>query len=337
MSEWLNRPIFFAGHRKSGTTLLLNLFDCHPQLCVFPSDSGFFYAWYPRYAAADKSDEERIDRLVDVMFANLRRDLEKLETADGGPDFDELERRFRERMTGRTVTPASILREAIGAYHSITESSAPPPRGWVEKTTSTEIYASEVMDWYPKAKIVHLVRDPRDNFGSLKSGWTRRYREHNDTVERLLQSMLDRGGLGFRLASLNAERFGPKHYRVIRYEDLVQTPEPVLGDLCDFLEIDFDPVLLRPSLCGLPWRGNNFDGLTFDGPSAINVGRWRERINEHEACVIEFYFSELMERWGYAPAFTPAEQADAAREHYKWHNFVQQYSVFSGADTFQPT
>ena len=67
MSEWLDRPIFFAGHRKSGTTLLLNLFDSHPQLCVFPSDSGFFYAWYPRYDAAEKSDKERIDRLVDVM------------------------------------------------------------------------------------------------------------------------------------------------------------------------------------------------------------------------------------------------------------------------------
>ena len=42
-----------------------------------------------------------------------------------------------------------------------------------------------------------------------------------------------------------------------------------------------------------------------------------------------------MRRWGYEPVFAPAEQADAAREHYKWLNFAQRYSVASGADTFR--
>ena len=38
----MNEPIFILGCTKSGTTLLRNLFDGHPQLFVVPSESHFF-------------------------------------------------------------------------------------------------------------------------------------------------------------------------------------------------------------------------------------------------------------------------------------------------------
>jgi len=334
--SWQENATFIGGHRKSGTTLLLNLFDSHPQLCVFPPDSGFFYGYYPPYDRPEYAVPDKLQRIVDVMYGNFRRDLEKLEAWHGQFPYDQLERQFRNRMANRVCTAPSLLLEAICAYQEV---AAPAPerqlRRWVEKTTSTEIYASEVFNWFSQARFIHVIRDPRDNFGSLKSGWSARYQHQNDSIERLLQSMLDRGGLGMKLARLNAERFGPERYRVVRYEDLTADTERVMRDLCPFLGIDFDEILLKPTYYGLPWRGNNFDGLKFDKASNVNVGRWRDRITEHEAKVIEFHFSESMAEWGYEPAFSRDEQIDAAMHHYKWFNFAQLFSITTGVDTFQ--
>ena len=38
-------PIFICGHRKSGTTLYLNLFDNHNELFTYPHDLNIFYAF----------------------------------------------------------------------------------------------------------------------------------------------------------------------------------------------------------------------------------------------------------------------------------------------------
>ncbi len=334
--SWRERATFLGGHRKTGTTLLLNLFDGHPQLCTFPPDSGFFYGYYPPYEAGQYSDEEKKSRIIDVMYGNLRNNLERLEAWQGRSlPLDALSRRFLERMEGVPCTARHLLLEAVSAFRDTVGTPAEHRvERWVEKTTSTEIYASAVFEWFPDARFIHLVRDPRDNFGSLKSGWQARYQDYNDRIETLLQSLLDRGGLGLKLAALNAERFGDHRYRVVRFEDLTRDPEAVMRSLASFLGIAFDEVLLKPTFLGVPWQGNNFDGLKFDRASDVNVGRWRERIDDHEAKVIEFHLAESMARWGYEPAFSRDEQIDAAMKHYKWFNFAQRFSVVSDADTY---
>ena len=40
---------FVCGHRKSGTTLLANLLDGHPQLAVYPVDLVLLYAYFPDF------------------------------------------------------------------------------------------------------------------------------------------------------------------------------------------------------------------------------------------------------------------------------------------------
>lgn len=335
---WQDRPTFLCGHRKSGTTLLLCLFDAHPQLCVFPPDSGFFYAYYPIFDGDKHTDEEKKRRIIDVMYRNFRDEFDELPAlSDRSILIDKMEQRFIERMENRFCTSPVLLREAVLAFHDVfRRSGTTDTRRWMEKTTSTEIYASEVFQWYPQGKWIHLIRDPRDNFGSLKSGWGARYKDQNDETRRLLQSAVERGGLGLKLAKLNERRFGSQRYRVVRFEDLTANPESVMRGLAEFLDIDYDPCLQQPTFCGAPWRGNNFQGLQFDQPSAVNVGRWRERIDDHEAKVIEFHCGREMADWGYEPAFATDEQIDAAMQHYKWHNFAQIYSVSSGTETYAP-
>ena len=86
---------------------------------------------------------------------------------------------------------------------------------WVEKTTSSEFYATEIANWFPNAKFIHLVRDPRDNFASLKSGWEERYKNQEEDIKGLLQSLIDRGGMGMRIALNNQKVLGEKNIRLL--------------------------------------------------------------------------------------------------------------------------
>src|SRR5579859_5219006 len=45
---YYERPVFVVGHRKTGTTLLQDLLDGHPQLAVLPGESNHFNTFLPR-------------------------------------------------------------------------------------------------------------------------------------------------------------------------------------------------------------------------------------------------------------------------------------------------
>jgi hypothetical protein len=333
-NAWLNKPVFICGHRKTGTTMLLALFDNHPELVVFPPDSGFFYDVHPRYSTADYTPEQRRDRVAEVMIRNLAYEyslLPEAERQDLESRLDELRGTYLDLAGGTDSSSPRLLQALIEAFNRVYQHAAAPV-GWMEKTTSTEIYAAEVKAWFPEAKFIHVLRDPRDNWASLKSGWTARYQHFNDEMDRLMQSLIDRGRTGMAMARDNASALGKDCYHVIRFEDLVSDPKRHMAALCEFIGVGSFDQLMTPTVSGKLWRGNNFDGLSFDRPSAVNVGRWRERITPEEAALVEFHFADLMAPFGYEPETSAADRIDAARRHYQWHNFAQLYSAATTKD-----
>lgn len=320
---------FIGGHRKTGTTLLLTLLDGHPQLNTFPADSGFFYAYFPLYESDEYSDKERIERVIQFCLGNLEEELDKV-GVDKKKEFPlqrlhDLSRKKAEKL-GNLTTP-NVLELMMDAYRECCSWDTTQQIRWVEKTSSSDIYASYIFKWFPDAKFIHLVRDPRDNFASLKSGWKEKYSERSDNIRFLLQSMIERGKLTSELAKFNLERYGPESYMVLKFEDLTSNPERVMNVIADFLGIEFHQSLLRPSVCETSWDGNNFDGLKFKKPSTINVNRWRERIEEEEAMLIEYYFRDIMDYFNYKRVFPLDKTIDAAVKQYQWYNYNRPFKV----------
>jgi hypothetical protein len=332
MTSYLDSPVFLCGHRKSGTTALLGLFDNHPETLTYPADSGFFFRVFP--ACEHLSIEETIDL---VIRHPIRESLGpegdaigRLLAADEMPDtdirrlfdVDAIVQTYRSLALSSDGSPASHLKSLMQAYATNCGQDSASWSHWVEKTTSTEIYAVEVAEWFPKAKFIHLVRDPRDNYASLKSGWQGRYQHQEDSQFALLQSLLDRGGLGLRMASTNQEALGPDRYMVLRFEDLVENPAHHMAAIAEFVGIAYHPTLETPTVNGVPWPGNNFDGMTFKGLSAVNVGRWHERIEGWEVSIIEGQLGDAMDRFDYKLSTSPTERAKGCIAHYKWFNFL---------------
>ncbi len=318
--------VFIGGHRKCGTTLFLSLFDSHPQLCVYPIDALTLYAYFPVFTDGEYTKAERLARLEQVVCRYNRQLWEERGWADRF-DWGAMWPAFRSRLGACALGDiGDVLSAQLAAFRETSPADCGNARAMVVKETSIEIYANYLLNRFEGSRFLQLLRDPRDNYASLKSGLAARYGSFGDDEKSILMSLIHRYGLGMKLASVNRARFGEDRYRVLRFEDLVSEPRRVMTEVCAFLGVDFDDCLLRPSVMGKPTKGNNFENLDMSRISAINAGRWRERITDHEARIIEFHFGDMMEQYGYERAFDVDESAAAAGDFYKWANYRYFYS-----------
>lgn len=315
--------VLLTGHRKSGTTMFLNLFDGHRALCCYPVDLSILYAYFPRFICEHHTEDELRARLDTIVCDLLQHKMSKY----GVKNVDV--RTFREdffaHLESKNIRdPKQVIQAMTTAWRSLVEQNNRP---WlVVKETSADIYAAELIKWFPKMRIIQLVRDPRDNYAALKAGVEKYYSKFGEGYRETLASLLHRALIDMRMALVNKKRFGADRYLVLRFEDVARSTENSMRSVASFLGIEFDTCLLKPTVYGRSIPGNSFEGELMYSVSTKNVDRWRERITPAEAQIIEFHFSGIMEEFGYQAEYSPTQQADAQAEFYKWMNYRYFYS-----------
>lgn len=100
---------------------------------------------------------------------------------------------------------------------------------WAEKTPENILVIGKFIDTFPEAKIIHIIRDPRDSILSLM----RRHFKKHIAAEYWLSS----------IAAIQPF-VGYRNLIEIRYEDLVTYPEDTIRKICTFLNIDFENTML---------------------------------------------------------------------------------------------
>jgi len=333
MTSWekiKENGIFVGGHRKNGTTLLIALLDGHPDLFVYPYETHFWYAFYPVYFQDDFSYEEQKQRVVDYIFLSLKQTIKKwmkLDEKDLKYSYSELNKIFSRMIDSTNATVKDFLESIIySAREILPDSGYQTQKHWIEKCTGSEIFANEIFQMYPKAKYIHVIRDPRDNWAVIKKGWDNHYHTQYDSMDRLLRSVIDRNYISQKMAINNPKIFSNNKYLVIRYEDLVSNPLRMLKHVCQFLEIDYEKLYPEPSFCKIPWKGNSLSNIQYSSVSNERVGIYKN-LPKDEIQLLEYYFRNDMMQFNYNPLYTEIQCIDAVREHYKWFNAHQMYSM----------
>jgi Sulfotransferase family len=313
--EWMSCPVFICGHQRSGTTLLQNLLDGHPQLLVLPSEGTYFtsFAYVARTAPTDRDLDrfaaEWIARLVDPNFAPHFR----LGMSDGkrnpGVDFARSLFGWCEALRGIATPKFAPLLALVAAFRA-TSAPASTPALWVEKTPQNERFAAR-LEALPGARFIHVVRDPRAILASLaeisrKSGVGRfDAAQHARAIGRSLQ-----------LAITNRQRFRGR-YIVVRYEDLIDEPEREIELVRRFLGITRDAALLVPTASGVAVRGNS----SFAVPAPSTIDRQPPRVlpTEHTA-LLGVYAASAARTLGYEiKAAQPIERLANRLRHWPHH------------------
>lgn len=254
------RPVFICGLHRSGTTLVRDLLDGHPQLGVLPAEGSFL-----------TSLQDRMESLPQVeRLAFLGREwLRRLANPTNQAPFWLLGR--TEGCSSPYLLFTRLLLAwwpAVQAGNGIVSSFQPlvavalaylttlhhgavdaTVRYWVEKTPTNEFYLDRLWAEFPRARIVHVLRDPLSIYASRKRLEQRVFGTFKS--RRVLLRDLARS---FDVAARHAAE--PRYY-LVRYEQLVERPAQVMAQLAHFLNIDFHDSLLRPTVASLPSCSNS--------------------------------------------------------------------------------
>ena len=326
------RYVFLGGHRKCGTTMFLNLFDGHPECCVYPTDISVLYGYFPAYIVGDFTAEQRLERLDRVIFGVTLQGLRAKHDLGERLAVERMREHFFANLDHDKLDQIDvIIRQIIASFREVAGLPVEKAPVVVIKETSLEIYAQMLAGAFPGAQFVQVVRDPRDNYAALRAGVDKHYSLFGESERHILASLIHRVGTGMRLIEPNTQALGADHLMVLSFEALAQDPASSMRDVARFTGIDLTPALTSPSIMGRPTAGNNYDDQQFFNVTARNVGRWRERISDEEAQVIEFHLGDVMEQFGYGRAFPPEEAARAAADFYCWSNYRYFYK-----DSFAP-
>jgi hypothetical protein len=289
----LDHPIFICGHPKSGTSLLVSLLDSHPQLLVYPNETFFFRGFVPEISNRDLDEKISLAQRYLLHFfeerlsnSNDQQPDQNLPYLDYVKTCELMRNEIREngiRHDG-DLLGASIC--AYGLAHGIL---SPDTNYWLEKTPYNEHFAQMIYKWWPDARCIHIVRDPRDNFATYQ-------RKHQGLSA-------DDFSLGWNSSTKagfhNRDRYGKRNYLLLRYEDLTSDPEKSLQQIIALLEIHDEEILRIPTYNGIPWEGNSQYGDKFRGISTKPVGRWKRELSNEDIEVIETICADQMELLGY--------------------------------------
>jgi hypothetical protein len=162
---------------------------------------------------------------------------------------------------------------------------------------------------FPGAQYVHLVRDGRD--AGLSFVDMRRRPRFDWARPRGLGAFAAQ----WRREVEAARQFGRERpagrYHELRYEDLIDDPEGTLGDLCDFLGIEFDRGMLEYHRDGD--RTRLVDHPRLAEPPTPGLRRWREQMAPDDAERFEATAGELLAELGYQRVYPDPSRSARAR------------------------
>ena len=297
--------IFVGGMPRSGTSLMRDILGSHPDVAMFVGELPLWRELAAAHAGRSLARAEDRDALIRDLVTHPR-----MQQAQMTLDADELAAALAREPA---VSLGTVFAHALRQYAR----REGKPR-WGVKDPRNEFHADQILAEFPAARVVHMLRDPRDVLASQRAMWGSR-------AQHIVSTTHD-----WRRSAALARRHQAVHrgsYAVVRYEDLVLDPARVVRDLCRTLDLDYRPAML--DLAGKPrWSQGEDDDSRRAGPgSAISAGRVARHLRDlapGEARYVEWRARREMDDWGYARAM-PAARGGRARiarclaEEGAWH------------------
>jgi hypothetical protein len=283
-------PVFICGHPGAGTNLLRAMLESCPAVIVYPEETNFFRMYLPN--ASGKSLEKKLelaDRYLIQIFQWNRRNAPEhqagfLDRDYSGIAFAEVQRTLRELVSQQFRHDGDMLSAAMLAFASVTGQLSPASRYWLEETPFNEWFARQIFELWPRAKCIHVVRDPRDNYVTYRQ-------KHPEWTARFFAATWERST---RLGLASADKYGPERYWLVSYEQFATRPEETWRSLCQYLGIADDAARQN-----LTWKSNPLAPEHSSSIRPVPIGRWKEELSPAQVAAIEGVARTGMRAMGY--------------------------------------
>jgi len=246
-------PVFLGGYPKSGTTLLCALLDSHPKLVVFPDETKYLSTFRFNEELGFRDELARyIDRFhlfgKESLYSSGYRDYTHI-------DFSVFRDAALEYFDASDGAVARGLEAVMLGYKKAIGRAALPAKKWVEKTPRNERYFELARSWWPEAKLIVMIRDPREALLSHRRYQIKRSSNKRIALGDFVLAWLD----SYERASAEI-REDSSRAMIVRFESLVATRVGTMEDVASFMNIPVDPTLFIPTKAGKDWEGNSSHG-----------------------------------------------------------------------------
>lgn len=305
MSEDL---VFVVGASRSGTTLLARVLGRHGCAATLQESHCFGDLWDPATPDAVLAHPYR---LAATLWARQRAEIWGGEpTAE---DWLRADRLVRELEATAAPTASSLF---LGFARATARSAGKTVA--VEQTPRNIFYAERLLEIYPEARFVEIVRDPRAVLLSQRQRWRMRFLgAPNVPWREALRTLVNYHALTMTrmwLAALKAgdRLVGHPRYLRIRYEDLTRDPEATVRRVCEFLRWPFEPAMLAVGRTASSTARNDSAPA---GISAEGADAWIDKLPAGDRWLCELLAGRHLRRFGYRPAAGGAGRWAAALLH----------------------
>jgi hypothetical protein len=258
-------PVFIAGMPRSGTTLLQGIL-CNTGIYFPMPETHFFSRVAYGLPETDFSDKDR-KQVLRLLIKKLKIEMDK-------------------NLVDELHSKKDMFEYIIGFYNTNKKKT------FLEKTPRHIFFYHEILGYYPDAKFMCMIREPKNCVSSVLAIPSKRKK----SVIRiaLLYNKISNAILKIR---------ENRNVLVIRYEDLVDKTDAIIRNTCEFLNIPYNSALIdsvaAPS--GIvtsheSWKNKN---LELDTIQANNPDRWRETLRESQADMVNFITKSYAMQFNY--------------------------------------
>ncbi len=263
-------PFFIIGVPRSGTTLLAVLLNNHPLIYVGKQAVGAaFTRVYQNYLELFGLDGDVRSHTTPKRLLNAFKSEDRI--------YRMSKTRFDNYESGdlKTLLTQACEDEAKKYGKLI----------WGDKTPNLYKSIPNLSFFFPHARFIHVIRDGRAVAVS-----------HRDRQYTNLKLAMQSWKLGIITARFSGEMLGSRQYKEVIYEELLENPEHVLSEICDFLEVDFSNKMFDLNRSETATASNSYVGKHIDKNRAE---KWRNKVSPKELYGIEQIAGDLLQHLGY--------------------------------------
>lgn len=156
---------------------------------------------------------------------------------------------------------------------------------WGDKTPLNTLYLNDIVRVFPKAKFIHIVRDPR----AVASSYVRAAANNPHIAEKTFALAAARWRESVQAVNYLKRSTHGEQVIEVRYEDLVTAPEEQLRKICMFTGLSFADSMLNHaeqnvSLGDVERHGHHKDVQSAIDPSKVFA--WQDRVSSEDSQLV---------------------------------------------------
>ena len=284
--------IFITGNSRSGTTMMSRILGNHESVYSF-QELHFFDEIVPNGKATDTIDSAKAAKIYASLCAIQRNGY--FGSRNPTPFLTEAREALNEL---NSLSSLNVFEKFLVSEAKKNKKAIP-----CEQTPQNIFSLNDILTHVKDAKVIIMVRDPRQVMLSQKNKWKRRKLSGGE-IPRLesIRSRINYHPVTiskiWKSAMQTASKFlNNPSVMIVKYEELIQNPEKIIKQVCAHCSLTFNEAMLDIPVVG----SSNFnDSRQQRGIDTSKINLWENGgLNNTEIDICQKINGDLMHQFGY--------------------------------------